>query len=229
MIVSHRHKLIFIKTLKTAGTSIELALTKHCGPDDIITPIFPAVDGNDFRNFRGWFNPLRGVRSSADFTKNFKELRERKKFYNHIPARFAKARLPRSIWDNYLKVCVERNPWDKTLSHFHMFQNASWHRHYRPDLTLDTYLENGTLCHNATFYCDVDGNVIVDRILRYDRLSQELPALFAELDIPFDGLPNAKGGIRKDRRSYQEVLDADQRTKIEKAFQAEINLLNWEF
>lgn len=32
MIVSHRYRYIFIKTKKTAGTSIEIALSRHCGP-----------------------------------------------------------------------------------------------------------------------------------------------------------------------------------------------------
>ena len=39
MIVSHQHRFVFVKTRKTAGTSIEIALAQHCGPDDIITPI----------------------------------------------------------------------------------------------------------------------------------------------------------------------------------------------
>jgi len=39
MIVSHEHKFIFLKTKKTAGTSIELALTELCGPEDVITPL----------------------------------------------------------------------------------------------------------------------------------------------------------------------------------------------
>ena len=41
MILSHKHKFIFIKTRKTAGTSIEIALSRFCGKDDIITPISP--------------------------------------------------------------------------------------------------------------------------------------------------------------------------------------------
>lgn len=39
MILSHEHKFIFLRTKKTAGTSIELALSELCGPDDIITPL----------------------------------------------------------------------------------------------------------------------------------------------------------------------------------------------
>ncbi len=39
MIISHKHKFIFIKTRKTAGTSIEIFLSQFCGKNDILTPI----------------------------------------------------------------------------------------------------------------------------------------------------------------------------------------------
>ena len=38
MIISHKHKFIFLKTRKTAGTSVQIALSGICDQDlDIIT------------------------------------------------------------------------------------------------------------------------------------------------------------------------------------------------
>jgi hypothetical protein len=39
MIISHKHKFIFLKTRKTASTSTEFALNEICGPDDVVTPV----------------------------------------------------------------------------------------------------------------------------------------------------------------------------------------------
>ena len=39
MIISHRHKFVFLKPRKVAGTSVEVALARHCGEEDIVTPI----------------------------------------------------------------------------------------------------------------------------------------------------------------------------------------------
>ena len=62
MIVSHKHKFIFLKTKKTAGTSIELALSRLCGPADVITPLTAdrrgaATGGRGAQNWRlhGWW------------------------------------------------------------------------------------------------------------------------------------------------------------------------------
>ena len=38
MIISHKYKFIFIKTRKTAGTTIEYNISKYLGKNDIIPP-----------------------------------------------------------------------------------------------------------------------------------------------------------------------------------------------
>ena len=55
MIVSHRHKFVFMKTRKTAGTSIEIALSEHCGPSDIVSPNDPADE--ELRSKLGFTGP----------------------------------------------------------------------------------------------------------------------------------------------------------------------------
>ena len=44
MIVSHQHKFIFMKTMKTASSSMEIALSEILAPDDILTPARADLD-----------------------------------------------------------------------------------------------------------------------------------------------------------------------------------------
>lgn len=58
MIISHRYRFIFIKTMKTAGTSVEIFLSQRCAAEDVVTPIHPEVHPHQPRNHRGLWNPL---------------------------------------------------------------------------------------------------------------------------------------------------------------------------
>ena len=49
MIVSFSKRFIFIKTRKTAGTSMEIALSGQCADGDIVTPIVPEDELLRFR------------------------------------------------------------------------------------------------------------------------------------------------------------------------------------
>lgn len=114
MIISHRYKFIFIKTLKTAGTSIEIFLGKICGDDDIITTIYP--------------------KECQHVPRNYMKDNRRIRFYNHMPAHAIEAEILEEVWDEYYKFCFERNPWDKTLSHYHMLNYRSGYK-----LSFDDY------------------------------------------------------------------------------------------
>ncbi len=50
MIISHEHRFIFVKTRKTAGTSVEVFLADHVEPGAIVTPVRPPVEGHVARN-----------------------------------------------------------------------------------------------------------------------------------------------------------------------------------
>jgi hypothetical protein len=229
VIVSHKYRFVFVKTFRTAGTSIEVYLSRHCGEADVVTPIIPAVDGHRPRNHRGWFNPLpellaarRGVRGTL------RDLATRRRFYNHISAERLRARLGPAVWSSYFKFCVERNPWEKTLSHHAML------RHQRGGaLSLDDYLAGGAYALNLPLYAESRGarRLLVDRVLLYESLMDDLAEVLPALGVPFDGSlgVNAKSEYRVDRRPYRAVFDDRQRRIVERVFADEIALHGYEF
>jgi hypothetical protein len=229
MILSHKYKFIFVKTAKTASTSIEVFLSKHCGPTDIVTPIGPPVEGHQPRNYQGVINPIPEVldRPSKFFSALQRSFSSREKFYNHMPAIEIKNQVPVDVWNGYFKFCVERNPWDKVLSHYHMHATREG-----GSLSLDEYLARGRFPINSFRYTDRSGRKIsLDRVLRYENLHDELSEVFARLNIPFDGVLGikAKSEYRTDRRPYQQVFGDEQRRIVEKAFAKEIELHGYRF
>jgi hypothetical protein len=202
MIISHRHRFIFVKTFKTAGTSIEVFLSRHCGPLDVLTPIDPPVEGHEPRNHL--------------------------EFFNHIAAAQVRDIVGPRVWDDYFKFCVERNPWDKTLSYYHMMnqrQGGTW--------TFEQFLEGDDFPVNHPKYTEPGdaGRIIVDRVLHYERLDEELAGVFRDLRIPFGGSlgVHAKSEYRMDRRPYREVYTAPQAERVAQIFAQERALHGYEF
>lgn len=202
MIISHKYKFIFIKTTKTAGTSIEVFLSTHCGPLDIVTPIIPHVTPHAHRNDDG--------------------------YYNHIPAYAIREKVSPHIWESYFKFCVERNPWDKTISHFHMRKSRE-----DPELSFEKYLSEMQFPVDHPKYTD-PGNpshVIVDEVLRYEHLLDNLGAVFKRFGIPFSGSlgVNAKSEYRTDHRHYKDVYTPEQAALVSNVFKQELLLHGYTF
>lgn len=144
-----------------------------------------------------------------------------------MPAWVVRRRVPNEIWNSYFKFCVERNPWDKILSHYHMLA-------YRKagSLSLDQYLANGKFPINYIRYTAPSGDkIIVDRVLRYENLKSDLAEVFSHVGVKFEGTlgVRAKSEYRTDRRPYQEVFNEAQRRIVEKAFAREIELHGYRF
>ena len=239
MIISHKHKFIFIKTRKTAGTSIEVYLSKFCGEDDIITPLNPKVEGHEPMNYQGAFSPIPEL---MFFLKHYNDkartvslhdvnhrLLTNNRYYGHIPALIVKSRISKEIWDSYYKFCVERNPWDKTISHYY------WIRRRKSDsYDFNRYMSEKKFCLNYPMYTDYDGESLVDFVVKYERLYSDLAQVFDRLGIPFEGSLNVreKANRREDRRHYTEFFSGENSRYIDvigKAFEKEIQMHGYDY
>lgn len=229
MIISHKYKYIFIKTRKTAGTSIEIALSKFCGPDDIITPIMP--EDEEIRMKLGYRGPQNySIPYSQYSLKDWKNrvLKNKKlQFYNHIPAALIQKWIDPEVWHSYYKFCFERNPWDKAISlyYYYMASNPS-------KISLNEYIQQAGKWHLSNFdIYTINGQVAVNHVALYENLGEELDCLAQRLGLPPGELvlPNAKGNFREDRRPYQEVVDKKSQQIIQDFCCKEIELLNYKF
>ncbi|WP_231892807.1 hypothetical protein [endosymbiont of unidentified scaly snail isolate Monju] len=72
---------------------------------------------------------------------------------------------------------------------------------------------------------------MVDKVIKYESLIDELNYVFKRLGIPFDGSlgVRAKSEHRKDAKPYQEVFSIEKRKVTEEAFAKEIEMHGYVF
>jgi hypothetical protein len=234
MIVSHRHRFIFLKTTKTAGSALELALAPHCGPQDVLAPLGPdercyirdhhlPIPQNHLLprerwRARDWLRlPLRGAPVL---------------YGTHMRARVARAELGEEVWGSYFKFAFARNPWDRFLSLYHWHYRKARRRRFSP-MTPSEFIDHPRtrkLDDNGWGIYTIDGRVAVDRVCRYEDLPGELAFLQQRLGLPEPlVMPKTKHTTRCDRRDHREVLSAADAARIGEIFAAEIALMGYSF
>ncbi len=224
MIINHKYKFIFLKTRKTAGTSIEIALSKFCDDGDVITRISKEDEQmrrkQGFPGPRNYGVPLRHY-SALDWMRMAGKAK-RKRFFNHADAEFVRGSLPDAIWDNYFKFTIERDPFDKAISRYYWSTKEP-----RPDLT--EYLDAAPvkLLSNWNIYT-INDRIAVDFVVRYESLDDDLAYVSERLGLPEPlALPRAKSAHRKSREHYSHLLSPAARQRIEIACAKEMTAFGY--
>lgn len=109
-VICHSRQFIFLKSRKTAGTSIELWLAPNLDPktDDIST-------GIDLKQFPHLWNQFErpankiwhALKRAVTFSPTFRP---------HLSAAEVRRFVGEGKWRNYCKISIIRNPWDRTIS-----------------------------------------------------------------------------------------------------------------
>lgn len=219
MIISHRHRFVYVKTRKTASTSLEIALSKYCGPDDVISPITPN-------------NQAERARLGYPGPQNY-QLRDASgreiSVLHHSPFTLARELLGES-WRDYYFFTFERNPFDRIISQYYWeVRPEPWPKGAEPFIpdSIEDLLTQGSaeLLSNWPLYADGD-TVAVDFVGRYENFEEDLAGISERIGLPERvELPSlkAKAGFRRDNRHYRQVLSDAERSLVEAVCRRELD------
>lgn len=228
MIISHKHKFIFLKTRKTAGTSLEIALSKICGPKDIISPISKndEIARKEYSEIsaQNYLVPLNRY-CKKELANSFFKLKPLQ-FYNHMTAKQVKSLIPKHIWDNYYKFTIDRNPFDKIVSLYF------WRRGHKKFENIYEFLTNGGLKSFTSYEIySIDGVVAVDKVYKYENLDFVLNDLGEKLQLKEQlKMPKYKAkSTSREVKDYKDILDKESIDLIKIIFAREIELLNYKY
>lgn len=167
---------------------MEIALSRICGPEDIITPITETDEQ---------LRKVSGGRPPQHYTAPPLEEEARA----HLPARAVRRIVGSDVWGNYFKFAIERNPWDAVVSLYY------WRIRDNPTpVSFEDFVNSDEVprwAHkNARIY-RLQGKVAVDELCRFESLGSDLDGVWSALGLPGEPeLPRAKGGFRPGEARY---------------------------
>jgi len=188
-IVSHKHKFIFLKSRKTAGTSVSVKFVDICGDEDTIAI---SADAKHLTSRK---------------TQNIAIQKDNKthKIGQHTNAQKIKEIFGDTIWNSYFKFSIERNPYDRLISFY--YWRKKW---YDLDCTFEDFAfsaltNSGKLkkftkeFSNKPFYIinDAEG-ICVEKVIRFENLDSDIKEIFEAIGVnePSTELPRLKADIR---------------------------------
>jgi len=210
MIISHKHKFIFFKSKKTAGSSIQVTLAKHCGEDDIITGQYQ--DGIDDETHST------GLNMDKFFTK-----------HPHPPLRETHSwfidKFGWDTWLSYFKFGFVRNPYDIAVSRYH------WNKRGK-DTSVEDFMEwtKGDMDMTDKPYIYLgDGVNTLDFIGKYETLQEDYEYICNKLNLPAIPLSNKKSGFRKKKHYSTFYQDENTIERVTNFFREDLQYHGYTF
>ena len=160
MLVSLRHRFIFIHIYKTAGTSLTHALRPYAReplPSRVLERL--------------------GLRKPAIAP-----------LPDHVSARDLREAIPHELFDSCFKFAFVRNPWDWQVSLYHYMRELRRHPQHEivQAMSFDEYIEWRVTSDKhlqKEFVTDESGTLLVDFVGRFENIEQDARKVFERIGI----------------------------------------------
>ncbi len=213
MIVSNSNKYIFLKTRKTAGSSIQVALSTKCNP------LLDIITGNSIKEGKLDESHSGGWNINKFFTN-----------HPHPSIELVK-KWAGDDWKNYFKFAFVRNPFDIVVSRYH------WNLGKKNKPTsidgfnkwIKNYFLNGEYKEDEQWrYIYINGKNELDFIGRYENLKADFNFICDKINISPPELGLQKSGYR-DKKHYSKYYNQESIELVNKYFKKDLTLFNYNF
>lgn len=216
MLLSLRHRFLFVHIAKTGGTSIRSTLNRYRWRDPYYLPQFVCSR----------ISHLVGHKIGC-------------KFPRHAKVIAAYEMLPRELFNALFKFAFVRNPWDLQVSSYHHLMRERPHLlagidsfesflrfKLDPDRSYQFHLDT-SIEHQCDYVIGLDGNIIVDFIGRYERLQTDFNTICDRIGIQPPVLAHKRKA--SGRSGYRAYYTAETAALVADYFKDDIDRFGYRF
>jgi len=223
MLISHKHKFIFIHIYKTAGTSVT----------DVFLPYSRLIDRlvNEYKYSKKI--ALYIVRKMGWYDDGMKQFTG---FHKHAKAWEFKEKLGRERFGSYFKFTFVRNPFDLLVSLYFYISQDRAHPNHRAvaSMSFPEFVKwhiAQSPPHQLNFVIDpTNGERLVDYIGRFETLEKDMGIIEAKLSIQSaHHLPHQNPSSKRKSKNFREYYDDESRCLVQEYFRHDLSSFGYDF
>lgn len=198
-------QLIYLKTAKTAGTSIKFAIEKALPPGKCIVLEYTGTWPLEMHKYKVIILTARAV----------------DKFIKKYPM----------LWKGAYKFGVVRNPYDKFVSGWlYLYKNRKPIAEVlkNPPKKHKLHHDYWHLTRSQTELFYRNGKVIADKLIQFEEVNEEVPKLLQKYNVKCESLPH-KNQTKEKSKSFELYLDEECMRTIEKMYRKDFENFNFQF
>jgi len=203
VIVSFKHKFIYIAILKTATHSFREALRPHLGPYDweqcrlLVEKAFPV-------------KPIAQIK------------------HGHITCTQIQPFLLPGMWSEYFKFCTVRNPYERfvSLCYFYYKNSERWGQQNLLSAMKQTIeqKEHFLFRPQHEYITDESGQIVVDYICKFENLQYHFEQVSQRIGLPISSLSQINAFSHP---PYQQVYDRELKDMVQTFYQKDFTLFDY--